>query len=202
MTLKCYKKEHSFKICYLAWSPKLSCNILQRYNQSFSRKWRLNFAILVTFRIFPKWYCHFCSGLVEAGCDVISMYVLQSYESCAFCKRKTRGETQFLMELAAPYTLANHNKINSDDSLPFIIFFKTPFSCNGSNRPWCQRWLLPTMFPMTSWKGIRRHSDSSRQMMPIVSPSHWTILFSLISLLSLRVLRSGFLSFCTNIVTI
>ena len=28
-----------------------------------------------------------------------------------FCKRKTRGETQFWIELAAPCTLANHNEI-------------------------------------------------------------------------------------------
>ena len=50
----------------------------------------------------------------------------------------------------ANYTLANHNKINSDDTLPSIIFFKTPFSCDDSNCLWCQRLLLPAMFPMTS----------------------------------------------------
>ena len=37
-----------------------------------------------------------------AGCDVVRLYVLQSYRSCTFCKRKTRGETQFWIELAAP----------------------------------------------------------------------------------------------------
>ena len=36
-----------------------------------------------------------CSGLWKAGCDVVRLYVLQSYRSCTFCKRKTRGETQF-----------------------------------------------------------------------------------------------------------
>ena len=57
--------------------------------------------------------------------DVDERYVLQSYRSCTFCKRKTRGEAQFWIDLAAPYTLANHNEINSDDKLPFI-FFLTP----------------------------------------------------------------------------
>ena len=43
--------------------------------------------------------------LWEAGCDVVSMYVLQSYRSCTFCKRKTRGDTQFWIELAVPCKL-------------------------------------------------------------------------------------------------
>ena len=30
-----------------------------------------------------------------AGCDVEKRYVLQSYRSFTFCKRKTRGEKQF-----------------------------------------------------------------------------------------------------------
>ena len=66
-------------------------------------------------RIFPNCNCNcqFCSGLWKAGYDVVSMYVLQSYCSCTFCKRKTRGEAQCLIELAAPCTLANHNEINS-----------------------------------------------------------------------------------------
>ena len=38
------------------------------------------------------------------------MYVLQIYGSCTFCKRKTRGKTQFWIEHAALYTLTNHNK--------------------------------------------------------------------------------------------
>ena len=50
---------------------------------------------------------------VVSGCDVVKLYVLQSFRSCTFCKRKTRGETQFWMELPAPYTLANHDEINS-----------------------------------------------------------------------------------------
>ena len=58
-----------------------------------------------------------------------------------FCKRKTKGETQFWIELAAPCTFANHNEINSDDTLPFIIFF-TPVYCDGSNRLWHERLCL------------------------------------------------------------
>ena len=64
-----------------------------------------------------------------------------------FCKRKTRGETQFWIELA-PCTLANHNEINSDDTLPFIIFL-TPVSCDSSNRLWRQRLLLS---PCSLWR--------------------------------------------------
>ena len=64
-----------------------------------------------------------------------------------FGKRKTRGETQFWIELA-PCTLANHNEINSDDTLSFIIFL-TPVSCDGSNRLWRQRLLLS---PCSLWR--------------------------------------------------
>ena len=94
-----------------AWSSKLSCNNSRRYDSPFSRKWRLTLLFLVIFLIFPNWNCQFRSGLLEAGCDVISMYVLQSYRSCTFCKRETRGARQFWIELAAPYTLANNNEI-------------------------------------------------------------------------------------------
>ena len=95
----------------------------------------------VIFRIFLIWNCYFRSGLWKAGCDVVSMYVLQSNCSCTFWKCKTRGEKQFWIELAAPCTLTNHNEIKSDDTLSFIIFL-TPVSWDGSNRLWCQSLLL------------------------------------------------------------
>ena len=119
----------------------MSCKISRRYDQQFSRKWRLKLLFLVIFRIFPIKNCHFRRSIWTAGCDVVRLYVLQSYRSCTFCKRKTTGETQFWIELAAPCTLANHNEINSDDTLPFIIFL-TPVSCDGSNRLWRQCLLL------------------------------------------------------------
>ena len=145
--LKCYKNEHSFEICHWAWSLKLSCKILRRYDQPFSRKRRLKLLFLVIFRKFPNWNCHFLSGSWKAECDVMRLYVLQSYRSCTFCKRKTRGETQCWIKLAAPCTLTNHNEINSDDILPFIIFL-IPVSCDGSNRLWRQRLLL---LPCSLW---------------------------------------------------
>ena len=77
----------------------------------------------------------------------VRLYVLQSYRSCTFCKHITRGEMQFWIELAAPCTLANHNEINSNDTLPFIIL--TPVSCDGSNSLWCQRLLLS---PCSLWR--------------------------------------------------
>ena len=98
---------------------------------------------LVVFRIFPNWNCHFYAGLWRPGCNVVRLYVLQSYHSCTFCKRKTRGETQFWIELAAQSTLANYNEINSDDTLPFIIFL-TPVSCDGPN--WPESPLASTLF--------------------------------------------------------
>ena len=58
---------------------------------------------LVILRIFPTWNCHFCRSIRAAGCDIVKLYVLQNNRSCTFCKRKTRGETQFWIELAAPY---------------------------------------------------------------------------------------------------
>ena len=100
-------------------------------------------AFLVVFRIFPNWNCYFRSGLWKTGSDVIRLCVLQSYRSCTLCKCKTRGETQFWTELAAPCTLANYNEINSEDTLPFIICL-TSVSCDSSNRFWRQRLLLST----------------------------------------------------------
>ena len=104
------------------------------------------------------WSCYFWSLSRYSRTEIVTSvlgygrpdvtYVLQNYRSCTFCKRKTRGETQFWIELAAPCTLANHNEINSDDTLPFIIFL-TPASCNGSNRLWRQRLLLS---PCSLWR--------------------------------------------------
>ena len=104
-------------------------------------KWCFKLLFLVIFRIFRKWNCHFRRSIWAAGCDFEKRYVLQSYCSCTFCKRKTRGETQFWIELAAQYTLANNNEINSNNTLPFIIFL-TKVICNGLNRLWLQRLLL------------------------------------------------------------
>ena len=101
-------------------------------------------AIFGSFPDIPERKLSLPSWVMEGGCDVARLYVLQNYRSCTFCKPKTRGETQFWIELAAPYTLANNNEMNSDDRLPFIIFL-TPISCDGSNRLWRQR-----LFPMTS----------------------------------------------------
>ena len=52
-------------------------------------------AILVNFRIFPNWNCHFRSGLWKARCDVFSMYVLQSYRSCIFVSVKPEARGSF-----------------------------------------------------------------------------------------------------------
>ena len=111
------------------------------------QKMTFEVTILVIFRIFLNWNCRFRRSVWAAGCDVVKLYVLQSYRSCTFCKRITRGETQFWIELA-PYTHGNHNDINSDD-LPFIISI-IPVTCDGSNLLWCQGLLLPAMFPMMS----------------------------------------------------
>ena len=163
--------------------------------QPFSRKWHLKLLFLVVFRIFPNWNCHFRPGLWKAGCGVVRLYVLQSYRSCTFCKRKTRGETQFRIELAVPCTLANHNEINCNDTLPFIIFL-TSISCNGLNRLWRQCLLLS---PCPLW----RHKQT---LFGVIQPLtggkcrtfrrvivNEQFLFSSISLLSLHILRSGFL---------
>ena len=148
MSLKSYKNEHSFELCHWAWSFKLSCKIPRRYDQPFSRKWRLKLLFLVVFRIFPNGNCHFRPWIWKTGCDVARLYVLQSYRSCTFCKRKTRGASQFWIELAAPFTIANNIEMNSDDRLPIIIFL-TPVSCDGSKRLLRQR-LLPS--PCSLWR--------------------------------------------------
>ena len=132
--------------CY----PLIVMQIFRGYTIRRSREndvWSCYF--LVIFRIFPNFHCHFRRSVCAAGCDVVKLYVWQRYRSCTFCKRKTRGETQFWMELALPYILANHNEINSDYTLPFIIFL-IPVSCDCSNSLWRQCLLLSAMFPMTS----------------------------------------------------
>ena len=66
-------------------------------------------AIFGSFPDIPERKLSLPSWVMEGGCDVARLYVLQSYHSCTFCKRKTRGETQNWIELAAAYTLANNN---------------------------------------------------------------------------------------------
>ena len=102
-------------------------------------------AIFGNFPDIPELKLSLPSWVMEGGCDVVRLYVMQSYRSCTFCKHKTRGETQCWIKLAAPCTLTNHNEINSDDTLPFIIFL-IPVSCDGSNRLWRQRLLLSPCF--------------------------------------------------------
>ena len=136
-------------------------------------------------------------SLWKTGCYVVSMYVLQSYRFCIFyfCKRKTRSETQLWIELAAPYTLANHNEINSHDTLPFIIFL-TPVSCDGSNRLLRQRLLL-SLYACSLW----RHKHTLLGVIrPLAGGKCRTFRrvivryrFHRYLLLSLRILRSGFL---------
>ena len=138
---------------YVTWLDIL--NVMQNFaaiRSAVLEKMAFEVAIFGHFLDITELKLSLPSGLWKTRCDVVSMYVLQSYCSCTFCKRKTRDETQFWIELAGSYTIINHNKINSDDTLSFIIFFKTPFSCNGSNCLWRQRLLLPAaaMFPMTS----------------------------------------------------
>ena len=68
-----------------------------------------------------------------------------------FCKHKTRGEKQFWIELAAPYTLANRNEIKPDDTLPSIIF-STPVSCDGSNCPLAFTLVAIADSPCSLWR--------------------------------------------------
>ena len=90
------------------------------------------------------------SCVIEGGCDVAKLYVLQSYRSCTFCKRKTRGETQFWIELAAPYTLANNNEMNSDDRLIAIYHLLNTHLLRWLESPLASTLVAIAMFPMTS----------------------------------------------------
>ena len=76
------------------------------------QKMTFEVAIFGSFPDIPERKLSLPSCVMEGGCDVLRLYVLQSYRSCTFCKRKTRGETQFWIELAAPYTLANKIEMN------------------------------------------------------------------------------------------
>ena len=59
-------------------------------------------AIFGSFPDIPELKLSLPLWLWKAGREVVRLYVLQSYRSCTFCKHKTRGETQFWIELAAP----------------------------------------------------------------------------------------------------
>ena len=56
-------------------------------------------AIFGSFPDIPERKLSLPSWVMESGCDVAKLYVLKSYCSCALCKRKTRGETQFWISL-------------------------------------------------------------------------------------------------------
>ena len=106
---------------YVIWLDLLNCHALE--------KMTLEVAIFGNFPDIPE----------------LKLSLPPEHSTCTFCKRKTRGETQFLMELAAPCTFANLYEINSDETLLFIIFL-TPVFCDGSNRLWRQRLLLSPCF--------------------------------------------------------
>ena len=86
-------------------------------------------AIFGNFPDIPELKLSLPLSIWTAACDI-----LRRSTSCRvtvlvlFVSVKPEARREFWIELAVPYTLANHNKINSDDTLPFIIFFKTSFS--------------------------------------------------------------------------
>ena len=119
--------------------------------------------------------------VMEGGCDVVRLYVLQSYRPCTFCKCKTRGETQCLIKLAAPCTLTNHNEMNSDDTLPFIISsLAMARIASGVNACW----------------SIWRHKQTLIGVIRPLAGGKCRILFSSISLLSLRIFPFGIFVYC------
>ena len=109
-----------------------------RNTKSRSREMTFGVAIFGSFPDIPELKLSLPSWVMEGRMWRCKMYVLQSYHSCTFCKHKTRGETQFWIELAVPCTLANQNEINSD-----IIIFLPPSLAmariaSGVNA-WCYR---------------------------------------------------------------
>ena len=106
-------------------------------------------AIFGSFPDIPERKLSLPSWVMEGGCDVAKLYVLQSYRSCTFRKRKTRGETQFWIELAAPYTLANNTEMNSDDRLPFYHLLNTHL-LRRLESPLASTLVAIAMFPKTS----------------------------------------------------
>ena len=61
-------------------------------------------AIFGSFPDIPEQKLSLPSWVMEGGCDVAKLYVLQSYRSCTFCKRKTRGETVLDRTCSSVYT--------------------------------------------------------------------------------------------------
>ena len=126
---------------FWAWSSKLSCKISRRYDQPFSGKLRLKL-LFWPFSGYSR--TEIVTSVLGYGRPDVTLEACTSCRATVlvqFCKRKTRGETQFWIELAAPCTFANHKEINANDRLPFIIFL-TPVFCDCSNHPWRQRLLL------------------------------------------------------------
>ena len=93
---------------------------------------------------------------------------------CTFCKPKTRGETQFWIELAATCSLDNHNEVNSNYTLPFIILLSPSLAMapitTGVNAC-CYRHVPYDIIN-------KPYLAASRRKMPKVSLSHWMISFS------------------------
>ena len=131
---------------------------------------------LVIGQIFPNLNCHFHRRVRAAGFDVVKMYVLQSYCSCTFCKRKTRGETQFLIELATPYRLANQFRRH----IALHYFLNTGFFFAMAR---IEFGINVCCYQPCSLKGHEQPPfgvirPACRRKMPNVSTSNWTILFS------------------------
>ena len=120
-TFKVLVKWTQYEICHLAWSSELSCKLSRQYDQPFSRKWRLKLLFFGKFSVIPELKLSLPFWVMEGRMWRCKYLRLAELPLLYFCKRKTRGETQFWIELAASYTLANNNIIHSDETLPYAM---------------------------------------------------------------------------------
>ena len=106
----------------------------------------------------------------KAGCDVVSLYVLQSYRSCIFVSVKPEARRSFGKNLQ----LRTHSQIImksiptthchlSSSRLPSFAMARIASGVNAC----CHRHV-----PFGVINACRRHSAASRRKMPNVSPSH------------------------------
>ena len=108
----------------------------------------------VIFGIFPNLNCHVHFGLWKAGSDVVIKYVLQSYHSCTFCKRKTRGEAVLDISCSSVYICKSlWNKFRRHITIYHLLNTRV---LRWLESPLASTLVAIAMFPLTSQTTVIR----------------------------------------------
>ena len=123
-----------------------------------------------------------------------NMKILQSYCSCTLCKRENKGESQLKISVVAPSILPEHIESRFEDTLRLNIILK-PIYCDGWSCLWHQRLLLTSHIsydvinPCLWWRKHHHTIEITKEF-----AESWNVIILSISLLSLHILSSEFIS--------